>query len=135
MTDKGNHTDNFKNPEIQHQADQVSHKFEQYRTAEGSHDASGIHKSGERLAHAAMALEKTLGNDGMVAELAKAIKEGTPGTKDWDDLMKKVQDTMTGNTEQASAVKEQIGKTTKDLAQVGNTMNAGNLLGNVTLTG
>src|ERR1700679_3180202 len=99
MADKGNHNEIAKLTPTELKGE-VHRDMSEYFKAEKAHDAGGTATSGERLRDAATAFEHTLKQDDHVKQLADAIKNGTPGTPEWDKLMKSVQDQLEGNNKQ-----------------------------------
>jgi len=119
-----------------HEAQEVRADLTDYATHRGDNtrDAHG-QTSGERLKDAAVAFEHTLGNDKHVAQLADQIKNGTPGTPEWDKLMKSVQEQLDGNNKQIAGVKDGITSTTKDLVAANTAALGHQVYGNMQITG
>jgi hypothetical protein len=133
MADKGNHNEIAKMTPTELKGE-VHKDMTEYFKAEKSHDAAGTATSGERLKDAAVAFEHTLKQDATVTDLAKQIKEGTPGTPAWDKLMETVQKQMEGNNKQIESVQNGIGKTTRDLQTASGEAHASKFYNNLQIT-
>ncbi len=93
-----------------------------YQSAERHGTAGDVQTSGQRLQDAALKYEQTMQQTPFVQDLADRIKTGTPGTKEWDDLMVQVEKQLNSNNQQVKDIQTRTSQIPDQIAKA-NTAN------------